>query len=601
MCGISCSVGNNSLPFALAGLKALSYRGYDSFGFAAVSGNKIFFEKQVGKVDDFVIPSEQASVCISHTRWATHGVVSKENAHPHFSCDKKIAVVHNGIIENFSILRKELESKGHFFVSQTDTEVIPHFLEEQLKQEQDFAKAFVNVISLLQGKFAIVAMFAGSEELFAATNSPPLIVGLGKGRNFLASDINAFLRYSNSAVFLKAGQFAKISKNKLELFDAKTIAPIAPKLEYLDWSYSEATKGEFEHFMLKEIFEQPAALKRTVDFFVSNRNKLIGLLRKNLPEIDRIVFVACGTSYYAGLIGERYFEQITKINTECEYASEFVFKRPLLSERDLVIAISQSGETADTLEAVKIAKKAGATILSLLNVEKSSIGLESDIVFPLNAGTEIGVASTKAFSCFLVGLYCLSVLFASARKNISEKQEEQFFSALHDLPEKMQEVLLQEKQTEKIAKDFCNASNALFLGRGINYPIALEGALKLKEISYIHAEGYPAAEMKHGPIALIDEKMPVFFIALNDSLYAKTISNIQEVRARKGKIISIATKGDNNIYQFSDAVFFVPATTEFLSPLLAVLPLQLIAYHIARFRGCSIDKPRNLAKSVTVE
>ena len=598
MCGIAAYYGKgNAVQIVVNALKALSYRGYDSYGIAAVTEKDFFEKKDTG---DISILEEQnfpnSGICIGHTRWATHGKVSKENSHPHFSCDKKIWVVHNGEIENFLELKEEL-SKKHEFVSETDTEVIPHLIEDFLKAGCTFKRAFQKTLLELRGKFAIVALNLGTKELLAAKNSPPLVMGFKEKEIFLASDVTGFLKHTNYAVFLEDFEMAAISE-KAEFFDYRTMEGIEKKTLSLEWKVDEINKGFFKHFMLKEIFEQPNALESLINEYEKN-NELVfpEKIIDSIKNSERIVLLGCGTSYFACQIAEQLFEQLALKQAKVEYASEFRYRQPIIKESDFFIAVSQSGETADTLAAIQLAKEKRARVLNLVNVKESSMERASDFVLHIKAGPEIAVASTKAFLSFVLLLTMLALRLKKERGESIEKE----VLEMKNLPKKIQRILIKHAEIEALSKKFSNSSNALFLGRGLNYPIALEGALKLKEISYIHAEGYPAAEMKHGPIALIDENMPVFFIAVKDYSREKIISNIQEVIARKGKVIAICNENDSEIKKMADFVIEIPETMEIFYPLLSVVPLQLISYFIAEERGCEIDKPKNLAKSVTVE
>ncbi|RUM41124.1 MAG: glutamine--fructose-6-phosphate transaminase (isomerizing), partial [Desulfurobacterium sp.] len=541
---------------------------------------------------------------IGHTRWATHGRPVDENAHPHVDCSKRIALVHNGIIENYPELKEELLSKGHTFASDTDTEVIAHLIEEELSNSSDFFEAFRKAISRLKGSYAIgVITTLEPGKIFAARKDSPLVIGCGEGENFIASDIPAFLPYTNRAIFLDDFELAIVKKDSVEVFDFEGKKK-EKKIALVPWSIAQAEKAGYKHFMIKEIFEQPRAVADTISgnmAWFKEETELEGI---DPESFDRIHIIACGTSYHAGLLGKFYFENFASIPVEVDYASEYRYRNPVLDEKTLVIAITQSGETADTLAAMKLAKEKGAKTLAICNVIGSTATREADTTIYTYAGPEISVASTKAFTTQLTALFILSLWLGKKRNVLSNEKAEEIFKLLMELPSKIEEFLNIEKEREvvkEIALEFYKASDALYLGRHVNYPIALEGALKLKEISYIHAEGYPAGEMKHGPIALIDETMPVIVVATVGRVREKVLSNIEEVRARKGKVISIINHGDEEIRKLSEFYIEVPEVDEFLSPIVNVVPLQLFAYYIADFLGYDVDQPRNLAKSVTVE
>ncbi|MBN2067480.1 MAG: glutamine--fructose-6-phosphate transaminase (isomerizing) [Candidatus Diapherotrites archaeon] len=605
MCGIVAYKGKgDAVAAVLSGLKQLEYRGYDSWGIAALNKGGIALERSVGRIGGKQsVNLPKSNIAIGHTRWATHGGVTKENAHPHFDCKGKIAVAHNGIIENFAELRDSLRGKGHKFKSETDSEVIAHLIEEESKGGKGFEEAVSAALPKLHGSFAIAALDSESGNVIGARKNSPLVVGFNGDEHFLASDVTAFLEHTNKVAFLLDNELVVLNKEASfkNFFLGKAVKK---KIETINWKPGQVSKSGFKHFMLKEIMQQPDKVRATM------QGRLLpgGVKLKEIDEIlakassfNRIVLVGCGTAYHAGMVAEYLFEELCKLPVETEYASEFRYRQPVIDERTLVIAISQSGETADTLAAVREAKAGNAKVLSIINVQGSTIARESDFVLYLNAGPEIGVASTKAFTCQLTALAMIAIAFASKLGKVGKARVASLAGSLKMLPGQIEEVLEQRGLIEQIAKRYFEKRNALFLGRGVNFPIALEGALKLKEISYVHAEAMPAAEMKHGPIALIDSEMPVVFLAVNDKSYGKILGNIQEVKARGGKVIAIANKGNKELQSSVDETIFVAKTDELLQPLLNVVPLQLFAYFVADLRGCDIDKPRNLAKSVTVE
>ena len=613
MCGIVAYLGDkNAYEIVLKGLKRLEYRGYDSAGVALHNTKKVNVYKQKGKVIELENFAEgkdiSGKIGIGHTRWATHGLPNNLNAHPHQSGNKKISLVHNGIIENYAVLKKELEKRGHKFLSETDTEVLVHLIEDVQKNSKlSLFEAVRIALSEVIGAYAIVIVDEDNpNELIAARKSSPLVIGIGEGEYFLASDATPIVEYTKNVVYLDDDEIALIS-----LKDGLTLKTIGneektPYIQELEMHLEALEKGGYEHFMLKEIYEQPQSILDSMRGRISLSKSLVGLggikkFEEKLINADRLIFVACGTSWHAGLVGEYLFEEIARIPVEVEYASEFRYRNPIINEKDVVIAISQSGETADTLAAIKLAKERRATIIGVCNVVGSSISRETDCGSYTHAGPEIGVASTKAFTAQVTILTLMAMMIGKRKGTISSERFNRLVVEMSAIPKKLKTVLKQDKKIEKIAKIYHKSSNALYLGRGINFPLALEGALKLKEISYIHAEGYPAAEMKHGPIALIDEEMPVFVIATKDSSYEKIVSNIQEVKARKGKIIAIVSEGDKEVKKIADHYIQIPKSDELLVPLLATVPLQLLSYHIAVLRECNVDQPRNLAKSVTVE
>jgi len=613
MCGIVAYIGpQNAYEIVIKGLQRLEYRGYDSSGVAIHNSKNVNVFKQKGKVQDLIDfaadKDTKGKLAIGHTRWATHGLPNNVNAHPHQSGDKKISLVHNGIIENYSILREELELRGHLFESETDTEVLVHLIEEIHKNSKnDLFDAVRIALNEVIGAYAIVIINSENpDELIAARKSSPLVVGIGDGEYFCASDATPIIEYTKNVVYLEDGEIAQISlKNGLKL---KTIAnqEKTPYIHELEMHLEALEKGGYDHFMLKEIYEQPQSIKDSMRGRISiskSKVALGGILdyEEKLINAKRLIFVACGTSWHAGLVGEYLLEEIARIPVEVEYASEFRYRNPIINEDDFVIAISQSGETADTLAAIKLAKERGATLMGICNVVGSSISRETDCGSYTHAGPEIGVASTKAFTAQVTILTLMAMMIGRKKETITNDRFNRLLVEIKAIPDKLKTVLKENDLIERIAKIYYQSTNALYLGRGINFPLALEGALKLKEISYIHAEGYPAAEMKHGPIALIDEEMPVFVIATKDSSYEKIVSNIQEVKARKGKIIAIVTQGDTEVKKIADHYIEIPKCDELLVPLLATVPLQLLSYHIALLRECNVDQPRNLAKSVTVE
>ncbi len=609
MCGIVGYIGrDNAKNVIVDGLKRLEYRGYDSAGLALIVDGEIKVFKKVGKIREFEIELNRlniySNIGIGHTRWATHGKPTFENAHPHLSCDGKIAVVHNGIIENYAPLKEELTLKGHTFKSQTDTEVIVHLIEEELKSSKDFFEAFLRAVNRLKGSFAICLITTYEpDKLFCVRKDSPLVVGLGEGESFVASDVPAFLPYTNRAVFLNDGEVAVVKGGGALFYDFSGV-PLQKEVIKIPWSLAQAEKGGYKHFMLKEIYEQPRGVADTISGNTSWFKGEVPLEGIDPASFDRIQIVACGTSYHAGLIGKFLFENFAKVPTEVDYASEYRYRNPIVDGRTLVIAITQSGETADTLAAVRLAKGKGAKLLAICNVIGSTVTREVDTVIYTYAGPEISVASTKAFTTQLTALFLFSLWLAKERGALSKEEVEKSYNLLLEIPSKIEAFLNRERDqgiVRKIALDLYNSSDALYLGRHVNYPIALEGALKLKEISYIHAEGYPAGEMKHGPIALIDEKMPVIVVATKGSVYEKVVSNMEEVKARKGKIVALINPDSPEAEKLADYKIEVPRVDQFLSPILNVVPLQLLAYYIADFLGYDVDQPRNLAKSVTVE
>ena len=614
MCGIVAYIGKEqAFPIILKGLKRLEYRGYDSAGIALINQDQLNVFKKAGKVsnlEEFMLHQDHSGNSgIGHTRWATHGAPTDTNAHPHVSMDGSIALIHNGIIENYNALKQELIRQGYLFKSETDTEVLVHLVDFISKKENVwFGEALRLALLNVVGAYAIVAIsknFPG--QMVAARKSSPLVVGIGESGDFyLASDATPIVEYTKRVVYLEDEEIAVIKLGEeLKIYNISDKEK-TPYIQQLELELEALEKGGYDHFMLKEIHEQPRSIH---DCFRGRLNSSEGWVslgglkeyEQKMIQAKRLVIVACGTSWHAGLVGEYLIEELARINVEVEYASEFRYRNPIISEEDVVIAISQSGETADTLAALELAKSKGATILGICNVVGSSISRITDAGSYTHAGPEIGVASTKAFTAQVTILSLLALSLAHKKGTISESEFRILIAELEAIPEKVQRVLENNAHIEKIALEFKDVTNALYLGRGSLFPVALEGALKLKEISYIHAEGYPAAEMKHGPIALIDENMPIFVIATQGNSYEKVVSNIQEVKARKGKIIAIVTEGDEHLKEIADYHIEIPKSHEFFVPILATIPFQLISYHIAVMRGCNVDQPRNLAKSVTVE
>jgi glucosamine--fructose-6-phosphate aminotransferase (isomerizing) len=599
MCGIIGYIGKkNATPILLEGLKRLEYRGYDSFGFCVVNNREFGIYKTKGKISESNIKNKlkdfQGNFGIAQTRWATHGEPSKLNAHPHLDCKGEIAIVHNGIIENYQVLKSILEKEGHKIISETDTEIIVHLIEKFY--QGNLEKAVMEALKLLEGAYGLAIIHKNENRIIAARKGSPLIIGIGKEEMFVASDAAAILRHTKRVVYLKDGEVANITRNKFRVrnLDGKKVEK---EVEKIKWTLGQIEKKGFKHFMLKEIFEQPESLENALRGRL-RQDKIKLSLDLDVKSIKRIIIVSCGTSWHSALITKYLVEGLAKIPVEVDYASEFRYRNPIIKKGDVVIGISQSGETADTLEAIRIAKAKGAKTLGIINVVGSTISREVDSGIFLHAGPEIGVASTKAFTSQLMTLALLALYIQQEKGN---KINKEILKELKNISSKVKKILENTEVIKKIARKFKDSKGFLYLGRGINFPIALEGALKLKEISYIQAEGYPAGEMKHGPIALVDENMPVLFLATKSPAYDKIMSNIQEIKARKGKIIAVVNKGDKAISKFADYIIRVPETEEYLSPILNVIPLQLLAYYIAVLRGCDVDKPRNLAKSVSVE
>lgn len=612
MCGIVGYIGKReAYPILIKGLHRLEYRGYDSAGIA-ILGNELNVYKCKGKVADlenFAAGKDvSGTIGIGHTRWATHGEPNDINAHPHYSESKNLVIIHNGIIENFAPLKAELINRGHHFLSETDTEVLIHLIEDIQKNENlDLFEAVRVALNEVVGAYAIVILDKENKDrLIAAKKGSPMVIGIGDEEFFIASDATPIVEYTKNVVYLEDEEIAEISRKgglKLKTIKNKKKTPYIQELEL---QLEAIEKGGYDHFMLKEIYEQPRSIKDSMRGRLSSEKGIVNLggiteYEQKFLNAKRIIFVGCGTSWHAGLVGEYLFEDLTRIPVEVEYASEFRYRNPIIYEDDVVIAISQSGETADTLAAVELAKSKGATIIGICNVVGSSIARATHAGSYTHAGPEIGVASTKAFTAQVTVLTLMALRIAYRKGTISTSKFHRLISELEAIPDKVEKVLKTNDAIKKIAEKYVNARNFLYLGRGYSFPVALEGALKLKEISYIHAEGYPAAEMKHGPIALIDEEMPVVVIATKGASYEKVVSNIQEVKARKGQIIAIVTEGDTVVKHMADHLIEIPETDEVLVPLISVVPLQLLSYHIAVMRGCNVDQPRNLAKSVTVE
>lgn len=615
MCGIVGYIGyREAYPILIKGLKRLEYRGYDSAGVVLFDGSNLNLTKTKGKVSDLEAKadaenSKKGTIGMGHTRWATHGVPNDVNSHPHFSNSGDLVIIHNGIIENYEPIKKELIKRGYTFQSDTDTEVLINLIEDVKKKENvHLGKAVQIALNQVVGAYAI-AVFDKNKpnEIVVARLGSPLAIGIGEDEFFIASDASPFIEYTSNAIYLEDEEMAIVRLHKpLKVFKIKDDSRVDPYVQELQMNLEQIEKGGYEHFMLKEIYEQPSVIKDTYrGRLLANKGiiKMAGI-EDNLERFlnaDRIIIVACGTSWHAGLVAEYIIEEFARIPVEVEYASEFRYRNPIINKNDVVIAISQSGETADTLAAIKLAKENGAFVFGVCNVVGSSISRETHAGAYTHAGPEIGVASTKAFTTQITILTLIALRLAKANGKMANSEHQRYLLELELIPEKVAEALQSNDVAKMVASIYKDAPNCLYLGRGYNFPVALEGALKLKEISYIHAEGYPAAEMKHGPIALIDESMPVVVIAPNKGHYDKVVSNIQEIKSRSGKIIAIVTKGDTQVRELADHVIEIPETTEALTPLLTTIPLQLLSYHIAVMRGCNVDQPRNLAKSVTVE
>jgi len=612
MCGIVGYVGKrNATPIIIEGIKRLEYRGYDSSGIAILNNeNELKIFKESGKIIELerALPAPDqtfGNVGIAHTRWATHGEPNTLNAHPHTGCDGDIAIVHNGIIENYKILQNKLKSEGHKFQSDTDTEVLAHLIEHFLKMEDDLTLAVQDALKLVEGTYGIAVISKKHPgKIIAARKGSPLILGIGENEFFVTSDVTAIIIHTKKVIYLEDNEVVTLSYKDYQITNLQN-ENIETDVSIVDWDVSSIDKGDYKHFMLKEIFEQPTSIYnafrgRLYERLSTVRLGGLNMKGEELRKVKALQIIACGTSWHAALIGKHLIENLARIPVEVEYASEYRYRNPIIPEDTLVFAISQSGETADTLAGLREAQAKGAKVLGITNTIGSTIARESDGGVYIHAGVEIGVASTKAFTSQVTILTILAVLLGRM-KDLQPTFGKSFIKELAAIPQKVELILQKNDEIRKIAKTLKDSTNALYLGRGVNYPVALEGALKLKEISYIHAEGYPAAEMKHGPIALIDENMPVIAIAPDDAIYDKIISNLEEVRARNGRIISIATEGDEKIKYLSESVIYIPKTIRTLQPLLTVIPLQLLAYHVADLRGLDVDQPRNLAKSVTVE
>jgi glucosamine--fructose-6-phosphate aminotransferase (isomerizing) len=616
MCGIVGYIGyREAYPIVIKGLKRLEYRGYDSAGVMLYDGTELKVSKTKGKVSDLEEKSSKeittnGSIGMGHTRWATHGVPNDVNSHPHLSNSGELAIIHNGIIENYEPLKKELIKRGYVFKSDTDTEVLINLIEDvQKKDNLKLGKAVQVALNQVVGAYAICVFDKKKpDEIVVARLGSPLAIGVGEGEFFIASDASPFIEYTSNAIYLEDEEMAIVRLQKpLKIRKIKDDSLVDPYVQELQMNLEQIEKGGYDHFMLKEIYEQPNVIKDTYRGRLHANSGIIQMagIEDNLEKFlhaERILIIACGTSWHAGLVAEYVIEEFARIPVEVEYASEFRYRNPIITNKDVVIAISQSGETADTLAAIKLAKEKGAFVFGVCNVVGSSISRETHAGAYTHAGPEIGVASTKAFTTQITVLTMIALRLAKAKGTMSNSDFHRYLQELELIPEKVAEALASTNEISKeIASIYKDAPNCLYLGRGYNFPVALEGALKLKEISYIHAEGYPAAEMKHGPIALIDEKMPVVVIAPKQGHYDKVVSNIQEIKSRSGKIIAIVTKGDTQVKELADHVIEIPETSDALSPLLTTIPLQLLSYHIAVLRGCNVDQPRNLAKSVTVE
>jgi len=615
MCGIVGYIGyREAYPIVIKGLKRLEYRGYDSAGVMLYDGENIKLSKTKGKVVDLEAKTEKeistnGTIGIGHTRWATHGIPNDVNSHPHVSNSGDLVIIHNGIIENYAPLKVELIKRGYVFHSDTDTEVLVNLIEEvQKKENLKLGKAVQVALNQVFGAYAI-AVFdkKNPDEIVVARLGSPLAIGIGEGEYFIASDASPFIEYTSNAVYLEDGEMANIRLHKpMKVRKIKDDSLVDPYIQELQMNLEQIEKGGYDHFMLKEIYEQPSVITDTYRGRLHANEGIIQMsgVEDNLEKFlnaERIIIVACGTSWHAGLVAEYIFEEFTRIPVEVEYASEFRYRNPIINRRDVVIAISQSGETADTMAAIKLAKEKGAFVYGVCNVVGSSISRETHAGSHTHAGPEIGVASTKAFTTQITVLIMMALRLAKAKGTLSNTDFHRYLQELEIIPNKVKEALETNAKAKEIAAIFKNTQNCLYLGRGYNFPVALEGALKLKEISYIHAEGYPAAEMKHGPIALIDEHMPVIVIAPKQGHYDKIVSNIQEIKSRSGIIIAVVTKGDTQVRGLADYIIEIPETSDALSPLITTIPLQLLSYHIAVMRGCNVDQPRNLAKSVTVE
>lgn len=606
MCGIIAYFGKRDVaPVLIDGLKKLEYRGYDSAGVCLLSDGEIYTAKVKGRVSELeklALGLKPANIGIAHTRWATHGEPSEVNAHPHFDCKKEIAVVHNGIIENYRSLKEILEREGHIFVSKTDSEVLSHLIEkfylpDRQAGKDNLEKAVTKALELVEGTFGIAVLCKKEEKIVVARRGSPIVLGIGEGENIIASDAVAVLPYTKKVVYLNDNEMVVLTKDKYIIEDLKG-HEVEKVIDEIKWSAAEIEKKGFKHFMLKEIFEQPAAVENTLRGRIDKDLNIKLSIDIDFNDIRRIIIVACGTSWHSALIGKYLIEKLAEFPVEVDYASEFRYRNPIVGKGDLLLVISQSGETADTLAALREAKGKGAKTLGIINVVGSTIAREVDFGIYLHAGPEIGVASTKAFSCQVTALLLLALYLAKQKGKVFDKE---FFDEICSLPSKVEKALAESEKILIIAEKFKDSKDFLYLGRGVNFPVALEGALKLKEISYIHAEGYPAAEMKHGPIALVDGEMPVVFLATKDHTYGKILSNMEEVRARGGQIIAVVNDAGSDILNLTKNIIVVPKCREELMPIINTVVLQLLAYHIANLKGIDVDKPKNLAKSVTVE
>jgi len=608
MCGIVGYVGSRQAQqILLSGIKRLEYRGYDSAGIALLTESGLMVSKSVGKISqletDIGDVHHESVHGIAHTRWATHGEPNQVNAHPHVDSDYELALVHNGIVENYRTLREYLIGQGFVFQTETDTETLVHLIRHNYNG--NLTEAVRVALTQVEGTYGIAVVSSQHPGLIvAARMGSPLVVGIGQDENFVASDVSAMLEHTNRVVYLEDGEIASITADEYHITTIQNVE-ITPRIEKINWSLDLIEKGGFDHFMAKEIHEQPTTLRNAIRGRLNHEEGIARLNGLNLQydelrRIRRVILTACGTSWHSALIGKYLIEEVARIPVEVEYASEFRYRSPIIDDSTVLVAISQSGETADTRAAMQEARKHGCTVLGVVNVVGSTIARETDGGVYIHAGPEIGVASTKAFTSQVMVLSLFANLLGRMRQ-WSVQQGHEMIECIEKIPEQIEQILMNEDAIKKIAEAYCHSNNFLYLGRGINFPVALEGALKLKEISYIHAEGYPAAEMKHGPIALIDENMPVVVIALKDPVYDKVMSNIAEVRARNGQVIAVATEGDTEIAERVNHVIYIPQTNRLLTPLLSVVPLQLMAYHMAVLRGCHVDQPRNLAKSVTVE
>lgn len=607
MCGIVGYIGQQkAAPILIEGLQKLEYRGYDSAGLAFVCDKKIEVVKEKGKLKE-LIPKVNGQIVesfigIGHTRWATHGPPSRINAHPHIDCRGNIVLVHNGIIENFNQLKEDLKSKGHRFASETDTEVLAHLIEDHY--QDDLVNAVKDGLTRVEGSYAIAVMVSDKPDLLvAARKDSPLIIGIGQGENFIASDIPAVINHTREVLILDNNEIAEVTKDKIKIYN-QDLELIDREVFEVKWDAESAEKGGYEDFMLKEIHEQPVAVQDTLRGRIADSRIFLEemiLSDEEIKDLNKVFIIACGTSYHAGLTAKIALERWARLPVEIDISSEFRYRKPIINDKTLVVAISQSGETADTLAGIKSAKNNKSKIIAITNVVGSTITREADGIIYTHAGPEIGVAATKTLTSQMTALLLLSLYLAQARNSINKEEIENIINEIRKIPNKLDDILKNKDSIKENAKKYYDKENFLFLGRSSGYPVALEGALKLKEISYIHAEAYPAGEMKHGPIALLDENVPVVVIATKGQVHEKVISNTQEVRARNAPVIAVANPGDGQIEKLAETLFIIPETLEELSPVIAVVPLQLMAYYIAKLRGCNVDQPRNLAKSVTVE